>query len=64
MLFLKYNTQKIEPSYESKYNYERENKVNLLMITNGVNNWHYLAAKGLSRLFRGITSIIMEIIFV
>ena len=26
------------------------------MITDGVNNWHYLAVKSLSRLFRGITS--------
>ena len=26
------------------------------MITDGVNNWNYLAVKSLSRLFRGITS--------
>ena len=26
------------------------------MITDGVNNWHYLAVKNLSTLFRGITS--------
>ena len=25
------------------------------MITGGINNWHYLAVKSLSRLFRGIT---------
>ena len=26
------------------------------MITDGVNNWHYLAEKSLSKLLRGITS--------
>ena len=56
ILFLKYNTKQIEPGYKSKYNYKRDNQVNLLMITDGVNNWHYLAVKSLSRLFREITS--------
>ena len=55
ILFLKYNTKQIELAYKSKYNNKRNNKVNLLIITDGVNNWHYLAVKGLSRLFRGIT---------
>ena len=56
IFFLKYNTKQIVPAYKSKYNHKRDNKVNLLMITDGVNNWHYLAVKNLSRLFRGITS--------
>ena len=56
ILFLKYNTKQIEPAYKSKYNCKRDNQVNLLMITDGINNQHYLAVKNLSRLFRGITS--------
>ena len=56
ILFLKYNTKQMEPAYKSKYNHKRENQVNLLKITDGVNNRHYLAVKSLSRLFRGITS--------
>ena len=54
ILFLKYNAKQIEPGYKSKYNHKRDNQVNLLMITDGVNNWHYLAVKSLSRLFREI----------
>ena len=42
--------------YISKYNYKRDNQVNLLMITDGAGNWHYLAVKSISRLLRGITS--------
>ena len=56
ILFLKYNTKQIEPAYKSKFNNKRNNQVNLLMITEGVNNWHYLTVKSLSRLFRGILS--------
>ena len=56
VLFLKYNTKQIEPAYISKCNHKRDNQVILLMITDGVNNWHYFAVKSLSRLFRGITS--------
>ena len=50
-----HNTEKIRHAYESKYNLARENKVILLMITNG-EKWHYLAVKRLSALLRGITS--------
>ena len=35
---------------------KRDNKVNLLMITDGTSNWHYLAIKNISGLLRGVTS--------
>ena len=47
--------KKIEIAYKSKYNLVRDNQIILLMISSG-ENWHYLAVKSLSRLFRGITS--------
>ena len=50
------NTEEIRQAYISKLNYERENQVNLLMITDGTTNWHYLAIKNISGLLRGITS--------
>ena len=49
-----HNTEKIRHAYKSKYNLTCENQVILLMITDG-EEWHYLAAKRLSALFRGIT---------
>ena len=55
ILFLPYNTKKIRPAYKSKHNFNRENQVILLMITDG-KKWHYLAIKSLSALLRGITS--------
>ena len=42
--------------YISKYNHKRDNHVNLLMITDNNNNWHYLAVKNISGLLREITS--------
>ena len=62
ILFVPYNTKKIKQAYISKYNHKRDNQVILLMVPNdnkhsdGVENWHYLAIKNLSRLLRGITS--------
>ena len=56
ILFVPYNTKQIRSAYISKYNHERHDKVNLLMITNNDENWHYLAVKSLSRLFKRITS--------
>ena len=65
ILCVPYNTKQIRPVYISKYNNKRDNQVILLMITtnndndehsNGVKNWHYLAVKNISKLFRGITS--------
>ena len=49
-----HNTEKIRHVYKSKYNLARENRVILLMITDG-EKWHYLAVKSLSALFRAIT---------
>ena len=51
-----YNTKQIKQAYISKYNDERDNRVNLLMITDETGNWHYLAVKSISGLLRGITS--------
>ena len=50
-----HNTKKIEIAYKSKHNLTREKQVILLMISNG-ENWHYLTAKNVSGLLRGITS--------
>ena len=55
ILYVSHNTKEIRHAYMSKYNLERENQVILLRITDG-KKWHYLAAKSLSALFRGITS--------
>ena len=55
ILYVPFNTKKIEIAYKSKYNLVRDNQVILLMISNS-KNWHYLAVKSLSRLLRGITS--------
>ena len=41
------NTKQIRPVYISKYNHKRDNQVNLLMITDNNNNWHYLAAENI-----------------
>ena len=55
ILYVPFNTKKIEIAYKSKYNLVRDIQVVLLMISNG-KNWHYLAVKSLSRLLRGITN--------
>ena len=49
-LYAPNNTKQIRLPYKSKYNCKRENQVILLMITDGVEKWHYLAVKNLSRL--------------
>ena len=56
ILYVLYNTKEIRQAYISKHNDERDNQVNLLMITDGTSNWHYLAIKNLSGLLRGIRS--------
>ena len=56
ILYVPYNTKQIKQAYISKYNNERYNQVNVLMITDGTSNWHYLAIKNISGLLRGITS--------
>ena len=55
ILYVPFNTKKIEIAHKSKYNLIRDNQIKLLMISNG-ENWHYLAVKSLSRLLRGISS--------
>ena len=55
ILYVPFNTKKVEIAYKSKYNLIRDNQIILLMISNG-KNWHYLAVKNLSRLLRGISS--------
>ena len=49
-------TKYIRPAYISKHNNKRDTKVNVLMIADKNNNWHYLAVKRISGLLRGITS--------
>ena len=55
ILYVPFNTRKIEIAYKSKYKLTREKQIILLMISNG-EKWHYLAVKSLSGLFTGITS--------
>ena len=56
ILYLTYKTEEIRQAFISEHNDKRNNQVDLLMITDGTNNWHYLAIKNLSGLLRGITS--------
>ena len=56
ILFVPCNTKQIKSAYISKCNHERDNQVILLMITDDNENWHYLTAKSISKLLRGITS--------
>ena len=51
-----YNTKEMRQAYISEHNDKRNNQVNLLMITDGTSNWHYLAINNLSGLLRGIAS--------
>ena len=55
ILYVPFNTKKIEIAYKSKYNLIRDNQIILLMTSNG-ENWHYLAVRSLSGLLRGISS--------
>ena len=55
ILYVPFNTKKIEIVYKFKYNLIRDNQIILLLISNG-KNWHYLVVKSLSRLLRGISS--------
>ena len=55
IFYVPYNTKQILPAYVSKYNCDRENQANFLMITDG-KKWHYLAIISISMLFRGTTS--------
>ena len=53
IFFVPHNTKEIRHAYKSKYILNYETQVILLMITDG-EKWHYLAAKSLSALFKGI----------
>ena len=55
ILYVSHNTEEIRHAYKSKHNSKRENQVILVMITDA-EKWHYLAAKKLSALLKGITS--------
>ena len=54
-LYVPHSTKDIRHFYKSKFNLTREHQVILLMISDG-KEWHYLAAKKLCALLRGITS--------
>ena len=56
ILYVPHNTEQIKQAYISKHNNKRDTQVNLLMITNGNSNWHYLAVKSISGLLIRITS--------
>ena len=56
ILFVPNNTKEIRQGYISEHNDERDNQVDLLVITDGTSNLHYLAIKNISALLRGITS--------
>ena len=56
ILYVPYKTEEIRQAYISEHNDKHNNQINLLMITDGTNNWHYLAIKSLCGLLRGITS--------
>ena len=55
ILYVPFNTKKVEIAYKSKYNLITDNQIILLMISNG-KNLRYLAVKNLSGLLRGISS--------
>ena len=54
ILYVPYNTKKINIAYKSKNNLTQERQI-LLMISDG-QTWHYFVVKNLSGLLRGITS--------
>ena len=55
ILYIPYNTKKVEVAYKSKYNLERDNQIIFIMITGG-EKWHYIVVKSLSKLVRGASS--------
>ena len=63
ILYVPYNTKKINIAYKSKNKLTPEKQIILLMISDG-RKWHYLVVKDLSRLLRGKTSTIKKIFVV
>ena len=55
ILYVPYNTKKINIAYKSKNNLTHKRQIILLIISDGL-KWHYLVVKNLSGLLRGITS--------
>ena len=55
ILYIPYNTKKIQLAYRSKNNLTCNKQIILLMITDG-EKWHYLVVKNLPGLLKGITS--------
>ena len=55
ILYVPYNTKKINIAFKSKNNLTHKRQIILLMISDG-QKWHYLVVKNLSGLSRGITS--------
>ena len=55
ILYVPYNTKKINIAYKSKNNLTHKRQIILLMISDG-QKWHYLVVKNLSGLLRRITS--------
>ena len=55
MLCVPHNTKEVRHAYKSKHYLSRENKISLLMKTDG-KQCHYLAVKSLPSLLRGIKS--------
>ena len=45
ILYVPYKTKEMRQAYTSEHNDKHNNQVNLLMITDGTTNWHYLAIK-------------------
>ena len=56
ILYVPYKTKEIRQAYISKHNKTDNIHANLLMVTDGTGNWHYLAIKSISGLLRGVTS--------
>ena len=46
----------IRPCYISKLNKKHEHHANLLMITDGIDKWHYIAIKRIPAFLRGVSS--------
>ena len=45
--YVLYNTKEIRQAYISEHTDERNNQINMLMITDGTSNWHYCAIKNI-----------------
>ena len=56
ILYVPHKTQEIRPAYISKHKKTCNIHANLLMITDGYGNWHYLAIKSIPALLRELTS--------